>query len=80
MRRGIVMTKSVRATMAGPARKWGKCDRYATLTAEALEAHLEQCLAISFSDQVAMEHSRTFVQDVIVPAWYRQLDRSGGPN
>jgi len=32
-------------------------------------AHLEQCLAISFSDQVARDHSRTFVQDVIFAAW-----------
>jgi tetratricopeptide (TPR) repeat protein len=32
-------------------------------------AHLEQCLAISFSDEVAKDHSRTFVQDVIVLAW-----------
>ena len=31
--------------------------------------HLEQCLAISFSDQVARDHSRTFVQDVIFAAW-----------
>src|SRR5262249_14021233 len=32
-------------------------------------AHLEQCLAISFSDEVAKDHSRTFEQDVIVLAW-----------
>ena len=32
-------------------------------------AHLEQCFAISFSDEVAKDHSQAFVQDVIVPAW-----------
>jgi tetratricopeptide (TPR) repeat protein len=31
--------------------------------------HLEQCLAISFSEAVARDHSRAFVQDVIIPAW-----------